>query len=104
VGYDNHEYLRHLHGLVNQLVVGHAVHYLGHRADVPEILCALDISLLPSWQEPCGYVMPESLALGTPVHARDMLAIYERAAARRPAAAVAGAARSEERAEAPWPS
>jgi glycosyltransferase involved in cell wall biosynthesis len=163
--YDNHAYLRHLHRLVDELSVGHAVHFLGHRADVPQILLALDMSLLPSWEEPCGYVMLESLALGTPVlvtevgggrevvengvsgrllpprrpevwaaaarelledprtlqsmgergpivaarfsdavYAREMLAVYERAAAGRPGPSVARAVGSEDGAGARWPS
>jgi glycosyltransferase involved in cell wall biosynthesis len=72
VRYDNHGYLRHLHRLVDELAVGNAVHFLGHRPDVPEILRALDFSLLPSWEEPCGYVMIESLALETPVLVTDV--------------------------------
>jgi glycosyltransferase involved in cell wall biosynthesis len=165
VRYDNHGYLRHLHRFVDALSLTDAVHFLGYRPDVPQILRALDISLLPSWEEPCGYVMLESLALGTPVlvtevgggpeivedgvsgrllpprrpkawaaaardlledartlqrmgergptvaarfsddvHAREMLAIYDRAAARRRAISVAGAARSKDREEARWPS
>ena len=43
-----------------------AVHFLGQRRDVPEIMRALDLTLLPSWEEPFGLVTVESLALGTP--------------------------------------
>ena len=44
----------------------HAVHFLGQRNDVPEIMRALDLTLLPSWDEPFGLVTVESMALGTP--------------------------------------
>jgi L-malate glycosyltransferase len=66
VRYDNREFLRGLEHLVDELALGDAVHFLGQREDVPEILCALDLSLLPSWEEPFGLVTLESMALGTP--------------------------------------
>jgi L-malate glycosyltransferase len=66
VRYDNHDYLWSLHQLVAELGVGHAVHFLGHRSDVPAILRALDLSLLPSRDEPFGTVVAESMAMGTP--------------------------------------
>jgi L-malate glycosyltransferase len=160
VRYDNHAFLQELRRLVGQLGLGAAVHFLGQREDVPEILAALDLSLLPSWEEPFGLVTVESMALGTPplvsavgagpelveegvsgrvvpprqpelwataaqelladrqalsrmgergqaaaadfrdeVHAAEMLAVYERAAA--PPVRVDG---SGVRVEAPWPS
>ena len=51
-----------------------AVHPVAHpercavstRDDVPELMRALDLSLLPSSQEPFGLVTVESMALGTP--------------------------------------
>ena len=43
-----------------------AVHFLGRRDDVPNILRALDLSLLPSQGEPFGLVTVESMAVGTP--------------------------------------
>jgi glycosyltransferase involved in cell wall biosynthesis len=66
VRYDNHAFLRELQRLVDELGLGAAVHFLGQREDVPEILSALDLSLLPSWEEPFGLVTVESMALGTP--------------------------------------
>jgi L-malate glycosyltransferase len=170
VRYDNHGFRLELDRLVDELAVRNAVHFLGQRDDVPEILRALDLSLLPSWEEPFGLVTVESMALGTPplvsaagagpelledgvsgrllpprrpelwadaahelledrqalrrlgqrgpaaaqrfrdeVHAAEMLAVYERATARRGQARVlrrraAEAAGSENRAGAPWPS
>ena len=170
VRYDNQAFLRSLHGLAGDLAVADAVHFLGQREDVPEILSELDLSLLPSWEEPFGLATIESMALGTPpivtnvgagpelvqdgvsgrvlppkrpdvwaaaarelleqperlrrlgeagrvvaarfrdeVHAREMLAIYERVAAgpaagQAPGPRVAAARGPEERVEAPWPS
>jgi glycosyltransferase involved in cell wall biosynthesis len=67
VRHDNNTYLERLHGLAGELGVSDAVHFLGQRADVPEIVRDLDLSLLPSWHEPFGLATVESLALGTPV-------------------------------------
>jgi glycosyltransferase involved in cell wall biosynthesis len=166
VRYDNQAFLRSLERLVEELGVRDSVHFLGRRTDVPEILRALDLALLTSWEEPFGLVTVESMAMGTPplvgsigagpelvedgvsgrvlpprrpelwaaaarelledrealrrlgergpavaaqfrddVHAREMLAVYERAAAQPadcPGSRVA--ARSDDQAEAAWPS
>jgi glycosyltransferase involved in cell wall biosynthesis len=66
VRYDNHAYLSSLHRLAAQLKVGPAVHFTGRRADVPALLQALDLSLLPSENEPFGRSTVESMAMGTP--------------------------------------
>ena len=66
VRYDNHAFLRRLEQLVDELALRDAVHFLGQRDDVPAILRALDLSLLPSWEEPFGLVTVESMALETP--------------------------------------
>jgi glycosyltransferase involved in cell wall biosynthesis len=66
VRYDNHAFRRSLEGLTGELGVRNAVHFLGQRGDVPELLRALDVSLVPSWEEPFGLVTVESLAVGTP--------------------------------------
>jgi L-malate glycosyltransferase len=63
---DNHGYLHSLERLVDELSVRDAVHFLGQRDDLPPIMRALDLSLLPSSEEPFGLVTVESLALGTP--------------------------------------
>lgn len=170
VRYDNHAFMNSLERLVDELSVRHAVHFLGQRSDVPEVMCALDLSMLPSWEEPFGLVTVESMALGTPplvsavgagpelvedgvtgrlvpprqseqwvrataellqnrdllrrmgergpaaaarfrdeVHAREMLAIYERAAAlprngSRSGPRIASAGRADDRVGASWPS
>ena len=66
VRYDNHAYMRELGRLTDDLGLRGAVHFLGQRDDVPQILRALDLHLLPSWEEPFGLVTVESMALGTP--------------------------------------
>ena len=67
VRYDNHGYLRDLHRLVAELGLQDSVHFLGQRGDVPGILRELDLSLLPSWDEPFANVMLESMAMRTPL-------------------------------------
>jgi glycosyltransferase involved in cell wall biosynthesis len=67
VRYDNESYLGQLHGLVRELSLEDRVHFLGQRGDVPGILRELDLSLLPSWDEPFANVMLESMAMGTPL-------------------------------------
>jgi glycosyltransferase involved in cell wall biosynthesis len=66
VRYDNQAFRGRLGELVEELGLGGAVHFLGRRPDVPELLAALDLSLLPSWNEPFGMVTVESMAMGTP--------------------------------------
>jgi L-malate glycosyltransferase len=66
VRYDNRAYLRALHRLVDELALRDAVHFIGQREDVPAVFRALDVSLLPSWDEPFGLAAVESLAMGTP--------------------------------------
>jgi L-malate glycosyltransferase len=66
VRYDNRAYLRALHRLVESLRLRDRVHFLGWRDDVPALLGALDLSLLPSQHEPFGTSVAESMAMGTP--------------------------------------
>ena len=65
--YDNHAYLESLHRLVDELALEDSVHFLGQRGDVPGILRELDLSLLPSWDEPFANVMLESMSMETPL-------------------------------------
>lgn len=67
VRYDNHAFLRQLHQLVDELGVRNHVHWLGWREDVPALVRAFDLSLLPSQHEPFGTSAAESMAMGTPV-------------------------------------
>jgi len=67
VRYDNPAYLQDLHRLVTDLGLQASVHFLGERGDVPGILRELDLSLLPSWDEPFANVMLESMAMRTPL-------------------------------------
>ena len=71
VRYDNRAYLNSLHRLVDELRVREAVHFLGHRDDVPALFKALDLSLLPSREEPFALAAVESMAMGTPAFVAD---------------------------------
>jgi L-malate glycosyltransferase len=70
--YDNQLYARRLEQLISCLGVQDQVLWLGERADIPEILRALDIVLVPSWQEPFGMVVIESMAMELPVIATEI--------------------------------
>lgn len=72
VRYDNEGYLRELHRLVAELGLTGNVHFLGQRDDVPALLQEIDLSLLPSWDEPFANVMLESMAMRTPLLVSDV--------------------------------
>jgi len=40
------------------------VRWLGERDDVPAILAAVDVLLVPSWSEPFGRIVVEGMAMG----------------------------------------
>lgn len=65
VRYDNDGYLQRLHARVRELGLDGAVRFLGNRTDVPALMAALDLLLLPSWGEPFGTVVVEGMAMGT---------------------------------------
>jgi L-malate glycosyltransferase len=65
--FDNVDFERSLHALADELGLRDAVDFLGERQDVPEILRALDVLLVPSWEEPFGRSVIEAMAMETPV-------------------------------------
>lgn len=65
--YDNEAYLARLQTLVADAGLQDSVSWLGERDDVPEIVRALDVLLLPSWEEPFGRALVEAMALEVPV-------------------------------------
>ncbi len=69
--YDNQAYERELHDLARRLGVEGAVHFVGQREDVPEIMKTADLTLLPSADEPFGTAAVESMAMGTPTLVSD---------------------------------
>jgi glycosyltransferase involved in cell wall biosynthesis len=70
--FDNRAYLAGLHRLVKELGLGDSVRFLGDREDIPEILAATDVVLLPSWEEPFGLAVIEAMAMGVPVIATEV--------------------------------
>jgi glycosyltransferase involved in cell wall biosynthesis len=69
--YDNVAYEWQLHDLAEGLGVAERVRFLGERSDVPRILAATDLLLLPSWREAFGRIAIEAMAMAVPVAATD---------------------------------
>lgn len=62
------EYAQALHETVRRLGLGDAVSFTGHRADVPDVMNALDVVVHASVRpEPFGRVILEGMLLGKPV-------------------------------------
>jgi len=70
--HDNHAFVERLRALIDDLGLGDRVVLLGERGDVPELLRALDMLLVPSWEEPFGRTVVEALAVGLPVAATSV--------------------------------
>jgi glycosyltransferase involved in cell wall biosynthesis len=70
--YDNRAYLERLHALAADAGVQERVSFLGEREDVPELVRALDVLLVPSWEEPFGRAVVEAMALEVPVIATSV--------------------------------
>lgn len=63
---------RELHRRVTRLGLQEAVIFTGVREDIPQVMAALDVLVLPSLQpEPFGLVMLEAMAAGRPVIATN---------------------------------
>jgi L-malate glycosyltransferase len=67
--FDNAAYLRRIRRRVELGSLGETVHFLCERADVPQLLPAVDLLLAPSWEEPFGRSIIEAMAAGVPVAA-----------------------------------
>ena len=65
--FDHPRYVADLYELVARLGLQERVIFLGERDDVPRVLEALDVALVPSSQEPFGRVVIEAMAMGRPV-------------------------------------
>jgi glycosyltransferase involved in cell wall biosynthesis len=60
-------YLEQLHALSRSLGVAKAVTFTGLRSDVPSVLGAADVAVMPSLNEALSNVLLESMAAGAPV-------------------------------------
>lgn len=61
------DYLNKLIKLSEELSVRDKVIFTGLRSDMPEVFAALDLFVLPSWEEPFSRVTLEALAMARPV-------------------------------------
>lgn len=69
---ESERYVAGLNALIDELGVGNAIRFTGHRTDVPNIMKAADVVVCASSKpEPFGRVIIESMAVGTPVIATD---------------------------------
>lgn len=66
-----------LRGLAERLGVADSVSFLGYRSDVPELMCAADVFVLPSRAEGSPGVLIEAMALEVPTVASDIPSIRE---------------------------
>jgi len=67
--FDNRAFERELHRLAGERGVTDRVRFAGERSDVPDVLAATDILLMPSWREAFGRIAIEAMAMGVPVAA-----------------------------------
>lgn len=66
------EYQKELNTFVKLNSLEDRVHFLGPRNDVPDLLYAADIFLMPSKREAQGIALVEALATGLPIIASDI--------------------------------
>jgi L-malate glycosyltransferase len=66
-----------LKSLANDLCLSESVHFLGERADVPDLVAALDILVLCSYTESFPNAILEAMAMGKPVVATNVGGIPE---------------------------
>jgi len=60
-------YRQRLDGVVEELNIGASVRILPFTRDIPRLLAAIDLLVLPSLNESFGYVAVEAMAMGKPV-------------------------------------
>jgi glycosyltransferase involved in cell wall biosynthesis len=62
---------------IQQLGLTETVRLLGHRSDVPELLCGSDVFILPSRREGSPGALIEAMAMGVPSVASDLVSVRE---------------------------
>ncbi|MGB3649803.1 MAG: glycosyltransferase family 4 protein [Rivularia sp. (in: cyanobacteria)] len=70
-------YLNYLKDMAQELGINKSVHFLGHRADIPQLLALSDLLVLPSNAEGLPLVILEAMAAGLPVVATPVGGIPE---------------------------
>lgn len=73
----NERNLTFLKSLISRLNLEEKVEFLGYREDIPDILAATDVFVLPSLEEPFGRVLIEAMAMKVPVVATNVGGIPE---------------------------
>jgi glycosyltransferase involved in cell wall biosynthesis len=63
--------------IVRELALDAKVTLLGHRRDVPDLLCAADVFVLPSRSEGSPGAMLEAMAFAVPIVATDIPPVWE---------------------------
>lgn len=70
-------FLNHYQAMVHSLGCGDVVSFLGFRKDLPDLMAAVDLFVLPSVAEAFGLVLAEALYLGTPAVSTNIGGIPE---------------------------
>lgn len=65
--YNNVAYLKELKSLVEKLNLKKKVIFTDERSDIPQIMKAIDLLILASWEEPFGRALIEAMAMEKPV-------------------------------------
>lgn len=63
---DADAYEAELHDLAERLGVEPFVRFLGQRSDMPDVMGAIDVLMIPSWREPFARTLIEAMTVGTP--------------------------------------
>jgi L-malate glycosyltransferase len=70
--HDNAAYIDRLRAMIAAAGLADRVSWMGEREDVPELMRALDVLLLPSTEEPFGRAVAEAMAMEVPVLATNV--------------------------------
>ena len=65
--YNNIAYFKELKSLVEELNLKKEVIFTGDRSDIPEVMKAINLLILASWEEPFGRSLIEAMAMEKPV-------------------------------------
>lgn len=66
-----------LNRLTAELGIEDRIRFLGHRSDIPDLMCAADVLVFPSLYEGFGGTLIEAMALGLPMVVSDLPVLRE---------------------------
>ena len=72
VGHQFAVYTPEIQKRAKELGVDNRISWVGYRDDIPKVMSALDVCVVPSLEEPFGLTAVEALAVGTPVVASSV--------------------------------